>query len=148
MINDPKVIENLGNGEYLLKANLEVNDGVTFAMTPSKDGLQYLKIADANGIIIYGKIQIDGIKITSWDIEDDSPIFQTKTGSIPRAFINFRGSEGGVIQNSEISYLGYNGSGLRGFDLYGDGPSHDIVIRGSEFHDMRMAFFSNGAIIF
>ena len=65
MINDPEVIENLGNGEYLLKANLEVNDGVTFAMTSSKDGLQYLKIADANGIIIYGKIQIDGIKITS-----------------------------------------------------------------------------------
>jgi hypothetical protein len=131
-INDPEVIENLGNGEYLLKANLQVNDGVTFAMTSRKDGLQYLKIADANGIIIHGKIQIDGIKITSWDIEDDSPIFQTKTGSSPRAFINFRGSEGGVIQNSEISYLGYNGSGLRGFDLYGDGPSHDIVIRGSE----------------
>jgi hypothetical protein len=32
------------------------------------DNLQYLKIAGANGIIVYGKILIDGVKITSWDI--------------------------------------------------------------------------------
>src|ERR671917_1137188 len=144
-INDPDVIEFVGNGEYILKANLEVADGATFAMASSEDGLQDLKIVGTNGIIVYGKILIDGIRITSWDIEDNSPIFQTETGSIPRAFINFRGSEGGLVQNSEISHLGYTGSGLRGFDLYGDGPSHDLVIRGSEFHHMWFAFFSNGA---
>jgi parallel beta-helix repeat protein len=144
-INDPDVIEFVGNGEYILKANLEVADGATFAMASSEDGLQSLKIVGANGIIVYGKILIDGIRITSWDIEDNSPIFQTETGSIPRAFINFRGSEGGLVQNSEISHLGYTGSGLRGFDLYGDGPSHDLVVRGSEFHHMWFAFFSNGA---
>jgi parallel beta-helix repeat protein len=113
-------------------------------MTPD-DGLQYLKIADANGIIVYGKIQIAGVKITSWDTETNSPIFQTITGSIPRAFINLRGSEGGSIQDSEISHLGYSGSGRRGFDLFGDGPSHDLEIRGSEFHNMWFAFFSNRA---
>src|SRR5215218_5445842 len=61
-INDPGILEELEEeeeegGQYLLKANLEVDDGVTFSMTPD-DGLQYLKIADANGIIVYGKIQI------------------------------------------------------------------------------------------
>jgi mannuronan 5-epimerase len=148
-INDPDILEELEEeeeegGQYLLKANLEVDDGVTFSMTPG-DGLQYLKIADANGIIVYGKIQIAGVKITSWDTETNSPIFQTITGSIPRAFINLRGSEGGSIQDSEISHLGYSGSGRRGFDLFGDGPSHDLEIRGSEFHNMWFAFFSNRA---
>jgi poly(beta-D-mannuronate) C5 epimerase len=147
-INDPGILEELEEEEegsqYLLKANLEVDDGVTFSMTPG-DGLQYLKIADANGIIVYGKIQIAGVKITSWDTETNSPIFQTITGSIPRAFINLRGSEGGSIQDSEISHLGYSGSGRRGFDLFGDGSSHDLEIRGSEFHNMWFAFFSNRA---
>src|SRR5215207_909575 len=147
-INDPGILEELEEeeegGQYLLKANLEVDDGVTFSMTPG-DGLQYLKIADANGIIVYGKIQIAGVKITSWDTETNSPIFQTITGSIPRAFINLRGSEGGSIQDSEISHLGYSGSGRRGFDLFGDGPSHDLEISGSEFHNMWFAFFSNRA---
>src|SRR5918994_5197983 len=146
-INDPEILEELEEeerGRYLLKANLEVNDGATFSMT-SGGGLQYLKIADANGIIVYGKIQIAGVKITSWDTETNSPVFQTITGSVPRAFINLRGSEGGSIQDSEISHLGYSDSGRRGFDLFGDGPSHDLEIRGSEFHNMWFAFYSNGA---
>src|SRR5215212_9279013 len=36
-LNDPDVLENLGNGEYLLNANLEVADGITFAMTSNQD---------------------------------------------------------------------------------------------------------------
>src|SRR5215213_4448348 len=37
-INDSEIIENLGNGEYILKANLEVADGITFQMTSNQDG--------------------------------------------------------------------------------------------------------------
>src|SRR5215204_2379919 len=51
-INDPDVIDNLGGGEYLLNANLEVADGVTFEMSSNSDGLQYLKITGENGIIV------------------------------------------------------------------------------------------------
>jgi parallel beta-helix repeat protein len=144
-INDPDIIENLGTGEYLLNANLEVADDVTFAMTSNEDGLQYLKIAGANGIIVHGRIEISNVKITSWNIESNSPVPQTDTGSIPRAFINLRGSEGGFVQDSEIAYLGYQEFGRRGFDLLGDGPSHDLEIRGSEFHNMWFAFYSRGA---
>src|SRR5215204_4672259 len=134
-INDPEILENLGNGEYLLNANLEVADDVTFEMTSSsnEDGFQYLKITGTNGIIVHGRIEISGIIITSWDTETDSPVFQTITGSVPRAFINLRGSEGGFVHDSEIAYLGYQDFGRRGFDLFGDGPSHDLEIRGSEF---------------
>jgi parallel beta-helix repeat protein len=142
-INDPDIIENLGNGEYLLKASLQVDDDTTFSI--GSNDITWLKITDTNGIIVHGKIQIDGVKITSWDIEANSPVPQTDIGSIPRAFINLRGSEGGFVHDSEIAYLGYQEFGRRGFDLLGDGPSHDLEIRGSKFHDMWFAFYSNGA---
>src|SRR5829696_4191220 len=88
-INDPEILENLGNGEYLLNANLEVADGVTFEMTSSNEdngGLQYLKIAGENGIIVYGKILINGVKITSWDVSDEDVIQQNIDGTIRRAY--------------------------------------------------------------
>jgi mannuronan 5-epimerase len=145
-INDPAdIIENLGNGEYLLNANLEVSDGVTFEMTSSEDGLQYLKIAGVNGIIVHGKILIDGVKITSWDISDEDVIQQNINGTIRRGYMQFAASEGSQIINSEFGYLGEVEFGRRGFDLFGDGPSHDMLIKGSKFHDMWMAFYSRGA---
>ena len=146
-INDPDVIENLGNGEYILDANLEVADGVTLEMTSNgADNLQYLKIAGANGIIVYGSIAINGVKITSWDVSDDDVIQQNINGTIPRAYIQFAASEGSQIMNSEFGYLGFVEPGRRGFDLLGGGgPSHDMLVRSSKFHDMWMAFYSNGA---
>jgi parallel beta-helix repeat protein len=148
-IDDSDVLENLGNGEYILKANLEVADGIIFEMTSSNadsgDNLQHLKLAGENGIIVYGKILIDGVKITSWDVTDDDVIEQTNNGTIRRGFIQFAGSEGSQILNSEFGYLGYQDSGRRGFDLFGEGGSHDMEIRGSKFHHMWFAFYSNGA---
>src|SRR5215213_6896903 len=143
-VNDPAVLEQLGDGgEYLLKASLQVDDDTTFSISPND--ITWLKITGTNGIIVYGRIQIDGVKITSWDIEANSPVPQTNTGSIPRAFITLRESEGGFVHDSEIAYLGYQEFGRRGFDLFGDGPSHDMEIRGSKFHDMWFAFYSRGA---
>src|SRR5215208_2355259 len=143
-INDPAVLEQLGDaGEYLLKANLQVDDDATFSM--DSNDIKWLKIAGANGIIVDGKIQIAGVKITSWDTVSNSPVFQTSNGAIPRAFLNLRESEGGFVHDSEIAYLGYQDFGRRGFDLFGDGPSHDLEIRGSKFHDMWFAFYSRAA---
>ena len=146
-INDPEILEELRDGEYLLNANLEVNDGITFEMTSDEDGLQYLKIGGANGIIVQGRIEINGIIITSWDPETDSPVLQTDTGSVPRAFINLRVSEGGFIEDSEVAYLGYDAPPRRGIDLgeSADGPSHDFAIRNSRIHDNWMGFYSAGA---
>ncbi len=147
-INDPEILEELEEeGQYLLNANLQVDDGVTFAMTSDEDGLQYLKIAGANGIIVQGRIEISGIIITSWDTETDSPISQTETGSVPRAFIILRVSEGGYIEDSEVAYLGYAEPSRRGIDLGESegGPSHDFAIRNSRIHDNWMGFYSSGA---
>jgi poly(beta-D-mannuronate) C5 epimerase len=150
-INDPKILENLENGEYLLNATLEVADDITFEMNSSgagRDNLRYLKIAGENGIIVYGKILIDSVKITSWNISSNNTIPQDMNGNISRGYIQFAASEGSQIINSEFGYLGDVEPGRRGFDLLGDGdgePSHDMVIRGSKFHDMWFAFYSNGA---
>jgi poly(beta-D-mannuronate) C5 epimerase len=149
-ISNTEILQNTGRpGEYILNATLEVADGATFEMTSSsgssEDGLQYLKLAGENGIIVYGKILIDGIKITSWDIEDEVVIQQDGNGNISRGFVQFAASEGAQILNSEFGYLGYAEPGQRGFDLFGEGPSHDMEIRGSKFHDMWFAFYSNSA---
>jgi mannuronan 5-epimerase len=148
-IDDSDILENLGNGEYILKANLEVAEGITFEMTASNaggaDNLQYLKLAGENGIIVYGQILIDGVKITSWDVTDDDVIEQTINGTNRRGFIQFAGSEGSQILNSDFGYLGYQDFGRRGFDLFGDEPSHSMLIRDSKFHHMWFAFYSNGA---
>src|ERR687897_3539198 len=147
-INDPEILdqEEEQNGQYILNSNLEVADGVTFEMTSNGDGLQYLKIVGENGIIVYGKILIDGVMITSWDISEEDVISQDMNGTIRRGYVQFAASEGAQIINSEFGYLGDIGPGRRGFDLFGGGgPSHDMVIRGSIFHNMWMAFYSNGA---
>jgi mannuronan 5-epimerase len=146
-VNDQSILEELGDGEYLLNANLQVIDGVIFEMSLNDDGLQYLKIAGTNGIIVNGRIQIDGIKITSWDTSANEVVQQDINGSIGRAYIQFAASEGSQILNSEFAYLGYQELGRRGFDLFGDGGgvSHDMEIRGNEFHHMWRGFYSTGA---
>src|ERR687891_1211428 len=145
--NDPEILEQEEEqeGQYILNANLEVADGVTFEMTSNGDGLQYLKIAGENGIIAYGKILIDGVIITSWDVSEEDVIQQDLNGTIRRGYVQFAASEGSQIINSEFGYLGDVEPGRRGFDLFGEGPSHDMVVRGSKFHDMWFAFYSNGA---
>ena len=145
-INDPEILEQEEQGgQYILKANLEVADGVNFEMTSSGDGLQYLKIAGENGIIVHGRILINGVIITSWDVSNEEVIQQDMNGTIRRGYVQFAASEGSQIINSEFGYLGDVEPGRRGFDLFGEGPSHDMVIRGSKFHDMWFAFYSREA---
>jgi parallel beta-helix repeat protein len=149
-INDPKIVTSLGNGEYILNATLEIADDITFEMNSSNpdDNLQYLKIAHENGIIVYGKILIDGIKVASWNTSSNDVMPQDINGTIRRGYIQFAASEGSQIINSEFGYLGDVEPGRRGFDLLGDGdgePSHDMVIRGNKFHNMWFAFYSREA---
>jgi hypothetical protein len=107
-IYDPEILVSSGTGEYILNGNLEVADGITFEMTSNGDGLQYLKIAGENGIIVHGRILINGVIITSWDISEGEVIQQDMDGTIRRGYVQFAASEGSEIINSEFAYLGYN----------------------------------------
>ena len=150
-IQNRSLVEKLQkDGEYLLKANLRIADGSSFDIT-SSDGVQYLKIAGANGIIVHGRILIDGIKITSWNTSSNAVVQQGGSGSVGRGYIQFVAGEGSEIIDSEFAYLGYNEMGRRGFDLFGAGdsrfgygPTHDMEIRNSKFHHMWRAFYSTG----
>ena len=132
-----------GSGNFILNAKIIVNDGATFNMSSSE--LKWLKISDQNSITVFGKIMIDGVKITSWNTTSNSVIEENTEGTIPRAWLMLDHSEGGHIRNSEISHLGYetSPSGRSGFALIGS--SHDFEISNSEFHHMWFAFYSNGA---
>jgi mannuronan 5-epimerase len=153
-IGSQSILEKLErDGEYLLKANLRVAKGATFELTSNgADNLQYLKIAGDNGIIVQGRIMIDGVKITSWNDSTNDVIQQDRSGSVSRGYIQFDSSEGAQIMNSEFAYLGYDELGRRGFDLHGQdssrfgyGPSSDMEIKGSKFHHMWRAFYSTAA---
>jgi parallel beta-helix repeat protein len=111
----------------------------------SSSALKWLKISDQNSITVYGKIMIDGVKITSWSTTSNSVIEENIDGTIPRAWILLYGSEGGHIRNSEIAHLGYETSttGRGGLEL--QRSSHDFEISNSEFHHMWFAFYSNNA---
>jgi nitrous oxidase accessory protein NosD len=135
---------NSGNN-YILDATIIVNDTATFSISSSE--LKWLKIVGPNSIAVYegAKINIDGIKITSWDPTTNSVIDENADGTIPRAWIVLYGTEGGHIRNSEISHLGYNASnsGFAGVSLYRS--AHDFEISNSDFHHMWFAFYSSGA---
>lgn len=140
-ISDDHALRSDGN-ERILDANIVIKDGATLTMNGSGD---WLKITDDNGVIVDGELEIDGMKITSWDEGEDDVIEQDSDGSEERAFIQIRGSEHVVITNSEFGYLGYNDPGSRGLDVFGPEPSSNIEITGNEFHNMWMAFYSREA---
>jgi parallel beta-helix repeat protein len=145
-INNSNVLKSLGSGEWLLNgAILKVNDGAK--LTISSPDVVWLKVAGSSGgIVVYGKIDITGSKITSWDTSTNKEIPQTSTGSTPRAYINLRGSEGGTFSGAEIAFTGYSPTGKRGIDLSGSGSSHDFTITGnSKIHDNWRGFYSNNA---
>jgi poly(beta-D-mannuronate) C5 epimerase len=146
-INDISVLEELGNGEYLLSANIEVADGIR--LTIASPAVTWVKISNEGpadtqyNIRVRGYMDLDGVKLTSWDPEENSVVEQNADGSIPRPFIRYQDAEGGIIKNSELSHLGYSPDIRRGFSVIGD--SHNIEIRNSDFHHFWYAFYSNGA---
>jgi poly(beta-D-mannuronate) C5 epimerase len=143
-VNNSALLKNLGNGQWLLNVILQVDNGAKLTMSSSD--VSWLKISKANGIVVYGKIDILGSKITSWDTSKSAPIQQTSSGSTSRAYINLRGSEGGKISGAEIAFLGSDSSGRHALDLYGSGSSHDLTVTGnSKFHDNWRAFYSSNA---
>jgi parallel beta-helix repeat protein len=141
-LRDDSITQQLGSGQILINANITVDDGATFSINSHK-GISHVKIADSNGITVLGSIHIDDINITSWDTARNSVIEQDETGTVQRGYLFLSSSEGSHIYNSELGYMGYNGTGYRGVDLMHG--SHNFAIVNSSFHHMWYAFYSNAA---
>ena len=146
--SDTNTFENNNDKVWLLYAGLKVEKNAVLDI--NSNDVTWLKIIPTmkspNAIEVDGSLKVDSVKITSWNASTNDVIQQDMDGSVSRGYIQFDASEGAQILNSEFGYLGYDEPGRRGFDLYGGGgPSHDMVIRGSTFHDMWFAFYSNAA---
>jgi hypothetical protein len=95
-------------------------------------------------------MDIDGVKITSWDPARNFVVEQNANRTVPRPFIRYQDAEGGIIQNSKLSHMGYHSASgtalsyVRGFSIIGN-ESANIEIRNNNIHHFWYAFFSNGA---
>ena len=146
-IGDKSVIENIGNGEYLLRANIEVANKVR--LTIASPAVTWLKISNEQdnssqyNILVRGYMDMDGVKVTSWDPKKNSVVGQDSSGSVPRPYIVYERSEGAIIQNSELAYIGFHGNLKRGLSFI-DG-SNSIKLTNNDIHHFWYAFYSNGA---
>jgi parallel beta-helix repeat protein len=141
-LRDDSITQQLGSGQIQINANITVEEDATFRIHPN-GGVDYVKIADNNGITVLGAIQIDGVKITSWNSTTNEVIEQEDDGSAERAYLFLSGSDGSRIRDSELGYMGYNATGYRGVDLMSN--SSNFYISNSTFHHMWYGFYSNGA---
>ena len=150
-VNDPSKIGYHGNGTWIVNSTISNVANTTLSIDKT-DNVSWLKIAGKNGLIINGRVQIDGIKITSWNPATNTVINQLPETfpwnfTIPRAYILFpgtsSGSQGGWIKNSDISYIGYNSTGTSGLVLMQN--AHDLLLYHNRIHDSFFATYSNGA---
>ena len=87
------------------------------------DGLHLDNIGDISTpyrIQVFGRLNLNGVKITSWDSLSNNYTSQRSDGMVPRPYITVEDeADPSRIINSEISYLGYNGSKKQGLTFYG-----------------------------
>lgn len=145
VINNPKILKKDSNGVWLLSANLVVAKGGNVVIDSSDTS--WLKIF-SDGSVAYGlknsgTLKIDSVKITSWNVASNTYSSPGSDGRTPRGYIVSSGGATGTMNifNSEISYLGYKGTGHHGLDYYGGEKS---VIQNNQIHHNWRAFYSSG----
>jgi mannuronan 5-epimerase len=150
-LNNTLILNKESTKVWFLNANIEIEDGATFYIN-STDAA-WLKINSTSGVAnyieVHGNMQIDSVKITSWDSSTNNYVMRTSSsndGIIPRSYIkidtegNERNSSTTTnITNSELAYLGYNASRSFGLSYYGGAGS---VIKNNTIHHLWYGFYS------
>jgi len=164
-LHDVSVLVRQSPGVWFLNANLIIAKGarVHIDSTDTKwlkissmvtRGSGSAKIAPAYIIDVHGSLEVDSVKITSWDPKTNYYAITngSRTGDIthlgaPRPSIVVENNATGTtdIANSEIAYLGYEqgqhkgGSGLS-YYYGGDGS----VIRNNDIHHLYFGLYTFG----
>lgn len=138
----PSIIKNESQKVWVLNANVRIKDDATLYIN-STDTL-WLKINSTSGsaysIISEGNLRIDSAKITSWDTVSENYAKISNQGTEPRSFIRVeKGTGTSDISNSELGYLGYNGSKSSGLSFYSGSGSK---ISNNRIHDLWNGFYS------
>jgi mannuronan 5-epimerase len=158
-IKDAKVIHKEGQGKtagpangsdhrgiWLLNAGIVVANQATLYINSTDTA--WLKINahgdTGNGIDVHGRLKIDSVKITSWDLQTNDYAKTDVQGKIPRPYIFVDKDATGTtdITNSELAYLGYL-DGHRGSGLRYNGGSGSFV-KGNHIHHLQTGFYSDG----
>lgn len=147
------------DGTWFLNASLVVLKNATLSINPSE--AKWIKISSHGtsfgvrklvstnqgsneptpyAIQVFGSLDIDGVKVTSWDPETNNFTNQVLDGLTPRPYIAIQdGADSTHITNSEIAYLGYNDSRKQGLNFYGGDNS---TLTGNRIHDLWYGFIS------
>src|SRR5919112_468215 len=158
-IKDAKVIHKEGQGKtaepangsdhrgiWLLNAGIVVANQATLYINSTDTA--WLKINahgdTGNGIDVHGRLKIDSVKITSWDLQTNDYAKTDVQGKIPRPYIFVDKDATGTtdITNSELAYLGYEGD-YRSPGLSYNGGSGSLV-KGNHIHHLQTGFYSDG----
>jgi len=151
VLDNKSILERLSDKEWLLKANLFVEKGVTLVIDDSD--VSWLKFKSGKDGFIWlqsnsGNILIKNTKITSWDEDNQAPDTNYEDG---RSFILVEQNGRMDIMNSELSFLGYNDDLKQGVAWHGTGDSPgNYLITGqvldSEFYDNYSGIYLSGTI--
>ena len=147
-LNDDSILgkQQESNGVWLLNAGIVVANQATLYINSTDTA--WLKInADGdtgNGIDVHGRLKIDSVKITSWDLKTNDYAKTDLQGKIPRPYIFVDKDATGTtdITNSELAYLGYEGD-YRSPGLRYNGGSGSLV-KGNHIHHLQTGFYSDG----
>jgi len=149
---------------WLLNANIIINKGSKFYINSTDT--KWLKIISSsspihknvrgassgdsgvNSIHVFGSLNIDSVKITSWNPLTNSYVtITTSNATIPRPYLRVEPGATGTtnIVNSEIAYLGFDtsfvGLGAGGLNYYaGDGS----ILRGDNIHNLWYGPYISG----
>jgi len=142
-INNSKILHRDDSKNWLLNADLEINNKTTFYINSTDTN--WLKInstkGQAHSIKIHGNLFIDTVKITGWDTNKNDYSSPSNV-SIPRSYLLVDHGSGKLnINNSEIGYLGYNHGNSFGLTYNTGGGS---ALRYNKIHDLYFGFYSQG----
>ncbi|MER5191882.1 MAG: right-handed parallel beta-helix repeat-containing protein [Candidatus Nitrosocosmicus sp.] len=140
-LSNHKILNKESPGVWILNANLVIADHSKLSITPQDT--KWLKINSTNGIPHFiqakGSMVIDSVKITSWDTNTNNYAITDSNGTIPRSSIMiFGGTAATNITNSEIAYLGYNGTHSYGLAYYQGSGS---IIKNNNLHDNQYGIY-------
>ncbi len=149
-------IEQTKPKEWLLKANLKIEKGVSLYL--SKDEVEWLKLKSEPGNFVSirtwgGNVHIDGVRISSWDTTKNDYDKNDKDG---RSFIMAKYSSRMDILNSDLGYLGFDPHSSLDGSSYGvswklpDGTAGKYFVTGevknSKFHHNYFGAYTYGAV--
>lgn len=158
-LSDDSILKESTEGIWFLNSSLVVMKNATLTINPSDAkwlkissegtsfGLRKLLAADQGSndpapyaMYVFGRLDIRGVKLTSWDPVRNNYTNQQPDGAIPRPFIAIEeGSNSSHVADSEIAYLGYNSSRKQGLSFYGGDNS---TLTGNRIHDLWFGFIS------